>query len=269
MDVCKEIIDNFSGQNFFLLFFGLDILRLGRRAKRDGGSDLPLQSSQWGWGFWWLGDRPGMLWNWTQLNSTELNPNEFCSTQQKSTKLNLNLLSPALFGSFYFFFITQLSQIILSNAILRPDRQLCSLPKENSLWTRWRSWDHHFHFFPLFHWVWSGWNYHLGSSMTLVFVSTVTSWTVIGETNKLSKKRLEKKLLWIVRFDPHRRTPCPWWHSITNSSFDDLDFLERVKEQILYKGKGSKRRNRKNTKKTVLSGGLSVNPTQMYETKLA
>ena len=98
--------------------------------------------------------------------------------------------------------------------------------------------------------------------MTLVFVFTVTSWTVIGETNKLSKKRLDKKLLWIVRFDPHRRTPCPWWHSITNSSFDDLNFLERVKEQILYKGKGSKRRNRKNTKKIVLSGGLSVNPTQ-------
>ena len=30
----------------------------------------------------------------------------------------------------------QTMQVILSNAILRPDQQLCSLPKENHLWTR-------------------------------------------------------------------------------------------------------------------------------------
>ena len=31
-----------------------------------------------------------------------------------------------------------------------------------------------------------------------------------------------------LRFDPHRRKPCPWWHFITNSSFDDLKFIEKV-----------------------------------------
>ena len=42
-------------------------------------------------------------------------------------------------------------------------------------------------------------------------------------------------LIWSnVRFEPHRRQPCPWWHSITNSSFDNLNFLERVKCLILY-----------------------------------
>jgi len=163
--------------------FGL-LHQRGWRAKRDGGSDLPLQSCQWG--FWWLGDRPA-------LHSLDG------------------------FGDW------ETDQIILSNAILRPDRQLCSLPKENSLWTRLKLSPRQFND--------SGICFH-------------------GD------------LMNCNRFDPHRRTPCPWWHSITNSSFDDLNFLERVKEQMLYKGKGSKRRNRKNTKKIVLSGGLSVNPTQ-------
>ena len=30
----------------------------------------------------------------------------------------------------------QCSQVILSNVIMRPDRQLCSLPKRNALWDR-------------------------------------------------------------------------------------------------------------------------------------
>merc|ERR1719209_961541 len=30
----------------------------------------------------------------------------------------------------------EVDQVILSHVILRPDRQLCSLPKRNSLWTR-------------------------------------------------------------------------------------------------------------------------------------
>ena len=33
-------------------------------------------------------------------------------------------------------------QVILSNVILRPDRQLCSLPKRNGLWTRWKGAKH-------------------------------------------------------------------------------------------------------------------------------
>ena len=33
-------------------------------------------------------------------------------------------------------------QVILSNVILRPDRQLCSLPKRNGLWTRWKGTKH-------------------------------------------------------------------------------------------------------------------------------
>ena len=29
-------------------------------------------------------------------------------------------------------------QVILSNVLLRPDQQLCSLPQRNGLWTRWK-----------------------------------------------------------------------------------------------------------------------------------
>ena len=42
------------------------------------------------------------------------------------------------------FFIFFADQVILSNAILRPDRQLCSLSKRNQLWTRWEASDLNF-----------------------------------------------------------------------------------------------------------------------------
>ena len=54
------------------------------------------------------------------------------------------------------------------------------------------------------------------------------------ENSKKSSKEMLAPILWIVRFDPHRRKPCPWWHSISNSSFDDLNFLERVKFLSFY-----------------------------------
>jgi len=92
----------------------------------------------------------------------------------------------------------EVDQIILSNAILRPDRQLCSLPKENKLWTRLKITPREFND--------TGVCFH-------------------GD------------LMNCNRFDPHRRQPCPWWHSITNSSFDNLNFLERVYNSIVRWGK--------------------------------
>ena len=139
----------------------------------------------------------------------------------------------------------QTMQVILSNAILRPDQQLCSLHKGNYLWTRLTT-----NYQICRKWLLRsknnlGWSLPLVSSTTQVPASTATWWTATGASichSSILKSRFLPKCLFTIysavwpingrqdslRFDPHRRKPCPWWHFITNSSFDDLRFIEKV-----------------------------------------
>jgi len=71
----------------------------------------------------------------------------------------------------------EVDQVILSHAILRSDRQLCSLPKSNPLWTRLNLTAKEFDD--------TGKCYH-------------------GDLMNCNRK------------DPHRRDPCPWWHFISS-----------------------------------------------------
>jgi len=78
----------------------------------------------------------------------------------------------------------EVDQVILSNVLLRPDRQLCSLPKRNGLWTRLKIAPHEFND--------AGLCFH-------------------GD------------LMNCNRGSPHTRTPCPWWHFLPTDKADYLE----------------------------------------------
>jgi len=78
----------------------------------------------------------------------------------------------------------EVDQVILSNAILRPDRQLCSLPKNNQLWKRLKITPHEF-----------------------------------NDTNIC----FHGDLMNCFRGNPHTRSPCPWWHFIPSDSRDYME----------------------------------------------
>ena len=67
-----------------------------------------------------------------------------CSLQKAQRRWGLGRVGgwPGREKTFFLHFFAH--QVILSNAILRPDRQLCSLSKRNQLWTRWEASDLNF-----------------------------------------------------------------------------------------------------------------------------
>lgn len=75
----------------------------------------------------------------------------------------------------------EVDQVILSNAILRPDRQLCSLSKINQLWTRLKIPPREF-----------------------------------NDTGQC----FHGDLMNCFRGNPHNRTPCPWWHFVSSDKAD-------------------------------------------------
>ena len=121
-------------------------------------------------------------WNKKQLLwiSIQIDPNDNLKTETWEMLTGLTHCVPCLSErSLQWASPLQSMQVILSNAILRPDQQLCSLPKENYLWIRLTNYQ------ICRKWLLrsnnnSGWSLLLVSLTTRVPASTATWWTATG-----------------------------------------------------------------------------------------
>ena len=93
-------------------------------------------------------------------------------------------------------------QVILSHALLRPDRQLCGLDRRNQLWQRsGRGEVMVVSYSP-------GSSTNLGISMTQESASMVTSWTASGDTPSSSHRcSSSPKYLFLSSSPPQRQYP--------------------------------------------------------------
>jgi len=106
----------------------------------------------------------------------------------------------------------EVDQVILSSAILRPDRQLCSLPPDNPLWTRLSMAPREI------------------DDTGLCFHGKLLNCFRINWTGRGSRVRLMDMYTLYQQFMGNIDQGCPWWHFV---STDTEDYIKQVYHDIL------------------------------------
>lgn len=116
----------------------------------------------------------------------------------------------------------EVDQVILSSALLRPDRQLCSLPPDNPLWARLSLAPREI------------------DDTDLCFHGTLLNCFRINWTGPGSRVRLMDMYTLFQQFRGKIDRGCPWWHFV---STDTEEYIKQVFQDILngtLNGKGRK-----------------------------